>query len=289
MQEIKNQTNLLLDKLLPVGDGQTNLEKAARYSTLNSGKRLRPILTYAAGLALGVDTPKLQAAALSIELIHCYSLIHDDLPAMDDDDLRRGLPTCHKAFDEATAILVADGLQSLAFEVLTDNTYNPNSPTIQIAMVKILAKAAGLNGMVLGQAYDLAYENKQLTLQQLEQMHLLKTGALFSACIDMPLQVCSDPMKIYAKNLQQYAYHLGLAFQIQDDILDVIGDTNVLGKTVGSDQKQDKATFTSILGLDGAKQHLQQNIQSAINAIAPLKDKAQILIELAEFFISREY
>lgn len=290
LHQSKLEVDNLLNQFLPPENADSLLNSAIRYSVLNNGKRIRPILAMLVGEVLDLSPENVQGAALSLELIHCYSLIHDDLPAMDDDDLRRGVPTCHKAFDEATAILAGDAIQALAFAILSDPKWTPLPAKAQIALVRALAKAAGMHGMVLGQALDLGAEHKQLDLKSLQQLHALKTGALFDACVSMPLLCSPQPIAPTLQNqLQTYAKHLGLAFQIQDDILDVVGDQALIGKPVGSDQKHHKATFTSILGLDGAKEHLTANMQQALQAIAPLGEKGIALTELAKFLISRTY
>lgn len=290
LHQAKTQVDQHLNQILPPEDPRSRLCTAIRYSVLNNGKRLRPALVYAIGETLGLQAATLHGIAMSIELIHCYSLIHDDLPAMDDDDLRRGMPTCHKAFDEATAILAGDALQPLAFQILTSKQWNPYSAEKQLAMLQILSEAAGIYGMVLGQAYDLAAENTQLELPALCQMHALKTGALFNACVAMTLKACPTALSTAMEQLLlSYAQHLGLAFQIQDDILDVTGDTATLGKLAGADQKQNKATFTSILGLEGAQQYLTKEMHLALEAIKPFGDQARLLSDLANFLITRTY
>lgn len=269
-------------KLLPVPSNNNRLSDAIRYSVLNNGKRLRPLLVYAVGEALQTPIEKLDAAAVSVELIHCYSLIHDDLPAMDDDDLRRGLPSCHKAFDEATAILAGDALQALAFEVLCDAELNPVTIERQLAMVQTLAKASGAAGMVLGQALDLAAEAKSIGLSELIILHQHKTGALFNACIELSFLASN-----YAANqelhqqLRSFGKNLGLAFQIQDDILDITSDTETLGKPAGSDQKLNKSTFPSLLGLETAQTQADYYLQQAIESIADLGEQAHTLKNLA--------
>ncbi len=286
----KQRLEKLLDKLLPLSPQQDRLAAAMRYSVLNKGKRLRPGLVYATGTALGVSLERLDAAALSMELIHCYSLIHDDLPAMDDDDLRRGLPSCHKAYDEATAILAGDALQTLAFQVLSDYELNPVGPYRQVTMITSLAKAAGYKGMVLGQSEDLLAENRLLQLPELMDLHQHKTGALFVAGVELAILASNDGYSNeQISALLNYAKYLGLAFQIQDDILDVISDTTTLGKPAGSDEKLNKSTFVRLLGLDGAKQELADNFAQALRALEPLKIDVQILRDLAEYLILRRY
>ncbi|HSX19732.1 MAG TPA: farnesyl diphosphate synthase [Gammaproteobacteria bacterium] len=289
LQQKQQLVNSLLANILPISLPAMPLHSAMRYAVLNPGKRLRPILVYAVGDVLDVPPAALHAAAMSIELVHCYSLIHDDLPAMDDDDLRRGLPACHRAFDEATAILAGDGLQALAFEILSDPDVNPLSPAQQIAMVKVLAKAAGVFGMVLGQAQDLAAEQKNLNLTELTALHQNKTGALFNACIELSIIAASNASAEIQHDLRRYSRHLGLAFQIHDDILDVTGNQEQLGKPVGSDQKHAKSTFTSLLGLDAAREQAQANLDLALEAIAPLGDGGVVLNELARYLITRNY
>lgn len=278
-----------LNKILPSSANGDRLSAAMRYSALNEGKRIRPLLVYATGQALNVEYTRLHAAAASVELIHCYSLIHDDLPAMDDDDLRRGVASCHKAFDEATAILAGDALQSLAFEVLGNAELNPVGAMQQAAMVVTLAKAVGARGMVLGQAQDLEAENRLLDLEELTTLHQNKTGALFSSCIELGLLASNQHTNQQLRQqLLAYSSNLGLAFQIQDDILDVIGDHKIIGKPVGSDQKLNKSTFTSLLGLEVAKQHAQHHFQLALDSIDELGDSASILRSLANYLVTRE-
>ena len=278
----------LLDRLIPSHKTTHNLFAAMKYSVLNNGKRLRPALVYATGRALNTPIEKLHAAAASVELIHCYSLIHDDLPAMDNDDLRRGLPTCHKAFDEATAILAGDALQSLAFQVLADNELNPVGSNAQIAMLAALAKAIGAAGMVLGQAEDMAAENKHLNISALTKMHANKTGALFCACIDLALIASGqDNNTALRESLQTYGQNMGLAFQLQDDILDVTSSNEVLGKKVGSDQAAGKSTFPSLLGLDSSKEYAATTLQKALTALDILGEKADLLRKFADHLINR--
>jgi len=259
------------------------------YSVLNGGKRLRPLLVYLAGRALGIQPERLHAAAAAVELIHCYSLVHDDLPAMDDDDLRRGLPTCHKAFDEATAILTGDALQTLAFQILADDEFNPHSAEQRIAMVSALAKAAGLAGMVLGQAEDMAAEQQELSLNELIKLHQHKTGALFSVCAELAWIASDSKDFIIRDALINYGYSIGLAFQIQDDILDVTGDTAIIGKPAGSDQKANKSTFIQLLGLKEARQQVTVHLNQAIAALKTLGANGNILHEFAEYLIDRRY
>ncbi len=247
----------VLRNALPADNSR--LHEAMRYTTLNAGKRLRPILVYTTGHCFNATLPQLDPAAIAIELIHCYSLVHDDLPAMDDDDLRRGKPSCHKQFDEATAILVGDALQALAFELLSTAPGTPQS----LALIHTLAHASGSQGMVAGQSLDMLASNETTSLPALQAIHRLKTGALFSAAIRMgalAAGVCDDAT---LQLLTTFSQHLGLAFQIRDDILDVEATTQTLGKTSGKDQTQHKATYPALLGLDGAKTQLTEQITQA--------------------------
>lgn len=282
---------IFLNKILPLDHASHSyspLNSAIRYSVLNGGKRLRPLLVYSTGEALNLPLEKLDAPAAAVELIHCYSLIHDDLPAMDNDDLRRGKPTCHKAFDEATAILAGDALQALAFQILSDPEINPLTPLQQVLMMNTLAKGCGPNGMVEGQALDIASEGKSntITLETLRHIHQQKTGALIEASVLLGA-IAADASSNVILNLQTYARCIGLSFQVQDDILDIIGNAETLGKTIGKDQKQLKATFPSLLGIEGAKQYAKALHQQAVEAIAFLENKNARLIELSELFINR--
>lgn len=288
IQEHKHIIESFLDKLLPTQRADHQLFEAMRYSVLNNGKRIRPILVYATGKVLNVPEEKLHGAAAAVELIHCYSLIHDDLPAMDNDDLRRGLPTCHKAFSESTAILAGDALQSLAFQVLADSELNPQPAQQQIAMISALTKAIGPVGMILGQAEDIAAEFKQLSLNELTKLHNHKTGALFKACIELALLASGkENTERYRECLLDYGHNIGLTFQIQDDILDVTSSALILGKTTGSDLAAGKSTFPDLLGLDGAQQHATAGFEAAKRALSPLGEPAQTLIDIADFILNR--
>jgi len=262
----------------------TRLEAAMRHGLLAGGKRLRPLLVYMAGHALGAEDEALDAPAAAIELIHAYSLIHDDLPAMDDDDLRRGQPTVHKAFDEASAILAGDALQALAFEVLA-NTAHPRLGNL----VHTLASAAGRDGMVAGQALDLDAVGGHPDVDALAHMHAHKTGALIVAAVRMGglIAVAEDDPRLSA--LTRYARAIGLAFQIHDDILDVTGDTVTLGKTSGADAARAKPTYPSLLGLEGAQRKAHSLIDEAIAALAPLGERAAPLAALAHYMIERDH
>lgn len=263
---------------------EPRLEAAMRHGLLVGGKRLRPILVYAAGRALGADDDELDIPAAAIELIHAYSLVHDDLPAMDDDDLRRGQPTVHKAFDEASAILAGDALQTLAFELLSSS----RSPRLG-ALVATLAKASGRDGMAAGQALDLAVVGERPDLAMLETMHRHKTGALIRAAVRLGglVAVAEDDSRLGA--LDTYAAAMGLAFQVHDDVLDVTGDTDTLGKTSGADAARDKPTYPALLGLDGARAKAGALIDEALDAIAPLGEAAAPLAGLARYMIERDH
>lgn len=255
-----------------------------RHGLLAGGKRLRPLLVYMAGQALGAKDDALDAPAAAIELIHAYSLIHDDLPAMDDDDLRRGQPTVHKAFDEASAILAGDALQALAFEVLASNAHPRLSH-----LVHTLASASGRDGMVAGQSLDLDAVGDHPDVDALAHMHAHKTGALIVAAVRLGGLVAVDDDDPRLDALTRYARAIGLAFQIHDDILDVTGDTVTLGKTSGADAARAKPTYPSLLGLAGAQRKAHSLIDEAIAALAPLGERAAPLADLAHYMIERDH
>lgn len=279
-----------LDQWLPAEDEQPErLNQAMRYSMNAGGKRIRPVLCYATGVALGVDADSLDGPAAALELIHTYSLIHDDLPAMDDDDLRRGFPTCHKQYDEATAILAGDGMLTLAFTVLAEDFSMQQSPEARLKMIQVLAEASGVSGMVGGQAIDIAAEGTQLTLDQLKNMHAHKTGALIRAAVQ--LGALSSPQlnaEQYEK-LTRYAECIGLAFQIRDDILDVISDTETLGKQQGADAALNKPTYTALLGLEGAQAAAKEVHQEALTCLEGFGEEAQTLRDIANYIVERAY
>lgn len=277
---------LVLDHHLPSADlAPHNLHSAMRYSVLCGGKRVRALLCYAASELCETDFKIADAAASAVELIHAYSLVHDDMPCMDDDDLRRGKPSCHKQYDDATALLVGDALQSLAFELLSQTSLCAEASQ-QISMLSILAKASGSAGMAGGQAIDLAAVGKPLTQTELETMHQLKTGALIQAAA-MLGAISGSQEQIVA--IQTYAMNIGLAFQVVDDILDVEADSSTLGKTAGKDANSNKPTYVSILGLDQAKNHAKQLYENAVMALSPFGNKAQRLRELADFITQRSF
>jgi len=277
-----------LDRCLPDSEIQPpQLHAAMRYAVLNGGKRVRPTLVYAAAQALGLAPQQVDAPACAVELIHGYSLIHDDLPAMDDDDLRRGRPTCHKAFDEATAILAGDALQTLAFQTLAES--HSLSPAARVAMIATLSLAAGSRGMVGGQALDLAAEGQPLDQAGLETIHIHKTGALIRAAVKMATQAVPDLDAGIAAQLDHYAKCLGLAFQIRDDILDVEGETAVIGKTQGKDESHAKATYPALLGLEGARESADNLIADALRSLDGLGDGAAPLRWLAHYMVQRDH
>ncbi|WP_212631495.1 farnesyl diphosphate synthase [Pseudomonas sp. KB-10] len=263
------------------------LYQAMRYSVMNGGKRVRPLLVYAACEALEGEIERADGAACAVELIHAYSLVHDDLPAMDDDNLRRGQPTTHKAFDEAAAILAGDALQSLAFEVLADRRRNPQEAEIRLQMIELLSQAAGPAGMVGGQAIDLGSVGVQLDQQALEVMHRHKTGALIEASVALGALASGSTDELARKALLQYARAIGLAFQVQDDILDVESDTATLGKTQGKDEADDKPTYPALLGLDAAKDYALELCDQALHVLRPFGNSAEPLRELARYIVER--
>jgi len=265
----------------------TRLHEAMRYAVLGGGKRIRPILVYAAGAALGVAPDTLDGPACALELVHAYSLIHDDLPAMDDDDLRRGKPTCHRAFDEATAILAGDALQALAFHILGEDPTITAPPEARLRMIATLADAAGSRGMVGGQAIDLAAVGRRLELAELEDMHLHKTGALIRAAVRLAA-LCSPGIDEPALgDLDRYARCVGLAFQIRDDVLDVEGETATLGKQQGADLARNKPTYPSLLGLEEAKRRARDLHEEALANLARFDRRADPLRELSQFIVAR--
>ncbi|HLW74372.1 MAG TPA: farnesyl diphosphate synthase, partial [Gammaproteobacteria bacterium] len=274
--------------LPPADKTPERLHSAMRYTVLGSGKRLRPLLIYATGETLSVAAEKLDGPAAAVEIIHAYSLIHDDLPAMDDDVLRRGRPTCHIAYDEATAILAGDALQVLAFLILAEDKAMAASPTARVEMLRMVAAASGSLGMAGGQAMDLAAAGRTLDLAELELMHIHKTGALIRASVLLAAQSAPglDAAKLMA--LDRYAKCVGLAFQIQDDILDVEGETETLGKQAGADSARNKPTYPSILGLEKSKRRALDLKEDAVAALAPLGEAAAPLQWLAEYIVSRD-
>ncbi len=290
LDNYQKRVDAALDKYLPSDDPpEHNLAEAIRYSVVGGGKRIRPAMVYAAGEAMGVSTDLLDIPACAVEMIHAYSLIHDDLPAMDDDDLRRGRPTCHKAFDEATAILAGDALQALAYEILAKDDHKELTPEHRIDMLSLLTEASGAHGMAGGQAVDLASVGKQLDLAQLEHMHQLKTGALIRASILLGGMCKQDISKDQMEMLSNYALCIGLSFQIQDDILDVVSDTETLGKPQGSDEAQEKPTFPAIIGLEKSRQLALEQHELAIKYLEPMDEKADSLRQLSAYIVERQF
>lgn len=277
-----------LDRWLPAANqAPTRLHEAMRYAVLGGGKRIRPLLIYATGELLGVPAEQLDGPAAAVEMVHAYSLIHDDLPAMDNDDLRRGRPTCHRAFDEATAILAGDALQVLAFEILAHDPAMPADPAARLAMLGHLATASGAAGMAGGQALDLAAQGKSLTPAQLEQMHGAKTGALLAACVQIAADAAPALAETTRQKLTRYGHAIGLAFQIHDDILDVEGETAQLGKTRGADAARHKPTYPSVLGLDAAKARALALHREACAALENCGAAAEPLRWLSEHIVTR--
>lgn len=288
MEQSQQRVNNTLADCLESATPSERLNKAIQYACLTGGKRLRPILVYASNLAVGGNLEEANDAAAAVELIHSYSLVHDDLPAMDDDDLRRGEPTVHKAFDEATAILVGDALQSMAFALLS-NPAPDKDIQLQLQSIALLAEASGGNGMVGGQAIDFEAVGKNLSIQELETMHRLKTGALIRASVRLGALSHPGGDEHDLAALESYADHVGLAFQVQDDILDETSDTQTLGKPQGSDRKLNKPTYVSLLGLDQARCHALELADKAVAQLKGLGDNANYLRELAQFVVGRQH
>ncbi|GAA0366196.1 (2E,6E)-farnesyl diphosphate synthase [Bowmanella denitrificans] len=280
--------HLLQTQIQGLPDLAPRLKDAMGYALLMGGKRVRPALVYATGSMLKVRQEDLDAAAMALECIHSYSLVHDDLPAMDNDDLRRGKPTCHIAFDEATAILAGDALQTLAFSLLCDYPLSAECQQRRIHLVSAVAKASGYQGMCGGQALDMAATDKPIDIQQLEILHRCKTGALLTASVELACILADAPTE-QRLQLQKFAGAIGLAFQVQDDILDVTGDTQTLGKRQGSDQFLNKSTYPALLGLEGAKGLAQQLYQQALQALQPLPYNTDLLRSFAGYIIDRNH
>ncbi|WP_208854128.1 (2E,6E)-farnesyl diphosphate synthase [Thioalkalivibrio sp. ALJ1] len=286
LTDYQHRIESVLDRHLTVdGAPDARLIDAMRYATLSGGKRLRPVLVYAAGRTTGAPEAALDAMAAAVEMIHVYSLIHDDLPAMDDDDLRRGRPTCHKAFDEATAILAGDALQALAFDVLIGGVSDlPSASGLHAA--RELATAAGLHGMAGGQAIDLGACGQPIDLAELERMHRLKTGALIRASVRLGARAGS-PEPDTLERLTRYAECIGLAFQIRDDVLDVEGDPEVLGKACGADARLQKPTFPSLQGLEASRERAVALVDEALDELQPFGQEADLLRFLARYIVDR--
>ena len=278
-----------LARMLPAQDvAPQDLHRAMRYAVLGGGKRLRPLLVYATGSALSAPLERLDAPAAAVEIIHAYSLVHDDLPAMDDDSLRRGRPTCHIAFGEAAAILAGDALQALAFDLLARDPLLADAPAILVEMLQTLAAACGSQGMAGGQALDLAAVGHGLSASELERMHVYKTGALIRASVRLGALAagCRETAQLAA--LERYGHAIGLAFQIRDDILDIEGTSAVLGKTAGKDAADAKPTYPAILGMAESRERLAALTQEAIDALAPFAPRMGELVALARYVAERD-
>ena len=266
----------------------TRLHEAMRYSVLGGGKRIRPALVFATGRTLGLADEQVEAAACAIELVHVYSLVHDDLPAMDDDDLRRGRPTCHKAYDEATAVLVGDALQPLAFQLLARDPQLPADPAIRLKLIDLLAEASGTFGMAGGQAIDLSVQGQAIGITEVEQMHARKTGALIKVSVMMAAACVPTLSAALADNLSRFATAIGVAFQIQDDLLDVLGDVSTLGKATGADSARAKPTYPAVIGVAASQQRMQRLHDEALEALVPFGIRADPLRLLAQWLLKRQ-
>lgn len=288
-REVQARVEEALDAFLPPADRVPHkLHEAMRYTTLGGGKRVRPLLAYAAGALFDADASVLARVASAVEMIHVYSLVHDDMPCMDDDALRRGKPTVHVAYDEATALLVGDTLQAQAFEVVAGVDTATVPPARQLTMVRLLAEAAGSAGMCGGQAIDLDSVGLALTREQLERMHQLKTGAMLRVSVLLGALAGRDLAQEELQALDAYSAAVGLAFQVVDDVLDATADSATLGKTAGKDAADNKPTYVSILGLEPSRALAEQLRREAHEALAPFGDKAQRLRELADLIVQRK-
>jgi farnesyl diphosphate synthase len=287
MQAHQDRIERVLAALLPdPAIAPSRLHEAMRYAVLGGGKRVRPLLAYAAGEAVGADPARVDRVAAAVELIHAYSLVHDDLPCMDDDVLRRGRPTVHVQYDEATAMLVGDSLQSLAFEVITDGTI-ADDPRVERQMVGMLARASGSRGMAGGQAVDLDSQGKTLSVPELEFMHGHKTGALILVAVLLGAR-CGVPSESEIAGLGRYAKFIGLAFQVVDDILDATASTETLGKTAGKDADADKATFVSAMGISRAKGFADELLADALGSLDVVAERGERLRQIARYVVARD-
>jgi geranylgeranyl pyrophosphate synthase len=290
LTEYQNRVDISLASWLPVDSvNPPRLHQAMRYSVLAPGKRVRPVLVYATAAALGLDLKLVDGAAAAVEIIHAYSLIHDDLPAMDDDDLRRGRPTCHRKFDEATAILAGDALQALAFYILSHDPEMTTNYQARLEMIEKLSLFSGSRGMAGGQAIDLDSVGKMLNITELETMHIHKTGALIRTCIQFSALSFNNLSKDRFNALDAYAKCIGLSFQVQDDILDVISDTETLGKPQGSDRERNKPTFPSIIGLRASREKALELHHSALESLSIFGEEAEILRYISAWFVERTH
>jgi farnesyl diphosphate synthase len=287
-RDVAGRMETALAELLPAKQlPPSRLHDAMRYSTLGGGKRVRAMLVFAAGELADAAMDRLKVAAAAVEMVHAYSLIHDDLPCMDDDVMRRGKPTCHVEFDEATALLAGDALQSLAFQLLAEYRLG-DRPESQLKVLQQFALACGSRGMAGGQAIDLDSVGKSLTLPELEHMHILKTGALIRASVTMGAHCGRELSATDLEHLDRYAKCVGLAFQVVDDILDEEGDVATLGKTAGKDKAAGKPTYTSLMGLAPARKFAAELLADAHEALSPFGGRATRLRELADFIVQRE-
>lgn len=290
VESYQQRVDRILDRWLPAANmNPVRLHQAMRYAVLAPGKRVRPVLVYSTATALGIDLNKVDGAAAAVEIIHAYSLIHDDLPAMDDDDLRRGRPTCHREFDEATAILAGDALQALAFYIISHDPEMTDNSAARLQMIEKLSLFSGSRGMAGGQAIDLASVGKRLNIAELETMHIHKTGALIRTCIQLAALSTDCLSEAQFKALDSYAKSIGLSFQIQDDILDVTGDTATLGKTQGVDVARDKPTFPSIVGLEASQEKALELHQNALQALAIFGEEVDVLRYISAWFVERKH
>ena len=284
----RDRVEAVLRRVLPPETGEpVRLHQAMRYAVLGDGKRIRPLLVYATAGAIGADPESVDSAAAAVELIHAYSLVHDDLPAMDDDDMRRGRPTAHRAFDEATAILAGDALQVLAFELLADGPMPGVPDAARLGMIRCLATASGTHGMAGGQAMDLAATGRRLTPQQIESMHGLKTGALIRASI---LMACAAKPQLAGQDreaLDRYGRAVGLSFQIVDDLLDVLGDPAVTGKPAGADALRGKPTYPAVAGVNAARNRAAELAEAGVAALAGFGPGADQLRDFARDLVRR--
>jgi len=277
----------LANKLAEYEINDEKLLSAMQYGLLIGGKRMRPYLSYITGEALGLELSDVDGIAAALECVHAFSLIHDDLPAMDDDDLRRGQPTCHKAFDEATAILAGDSLQTLAFDILANHNFSAQVEPKRIMLIRQLVNATGYQGMCGGQALDVSATDKRITITELEKLHSLKTGALLKASLTMVAEISSTISDDDKHQLAVYADHIGLAYQVRDDIIDITSSEEELGKPAGSDVSANKSTYPALLGLDGAQQKADNLYQQALQALATLPYNTHNLAKFATFIIKR--
>jgi farnesyl diphosphate synthase len=287
-REVAGRMETVLSNLLPQSRiAPSRLHDAMRYATLGGGKRVRAMLVFAAGEVSNADPERLQVAAAAVEMVHAYSLIHDDLPCMDDDVLRRGKPTCHVEFDEATALLAGDALQSLAFQLMAEYRL-ADDPAVQLKMIDLFARASGSRGMAGGQAIDLDAVGKSLTLPELEHMHILKTGALIRASVLFGAHCGNGLSEAQLESLDRYGKYVGLAFQVVDDVLDEEGNSATLGKTAGKDKEGGKPTYTSLMGLARAKEFAKELLADAHRALAVFDGRAARLGQLADFIVHRD-